>query len=53
MKLNLLILLPLASLLGQAAGRQSELATGRAFYTAGEFKKAAAHFVTGAQNQSE
>jgi tetratricopeptide (TPR) repeat protein len=44
MRLNLLILIPLASFLGQAAAQQSELAIGRAFYTEGEFKKAAAHF---------
>jgi tetratricopeptide (TPR) repeat protein len=42
MKLNLTILLALA--LGfPLAGQPSELATGRAYYSEGEFKKAAAH----------
>lgn len=40
----MLILIPLASLVGQAAAEQSEFTVGRAFYTEGEFKKAAAHF---------
>ncbi len=44
MKLNLLILMLLGALGGQAAGQSSEFATGRGYYTEGEFKKAAAHF---------
>jgi tetratricopeptide (TPR) repeat protein len=44
MKLNILIPVLLASAGGQAAAQQSEFATGRAHYTEGEFRKAAAHF---------
>ena len=44
MKLNLSVLILLAALGGEAAGQESEFATGRAYYTEGEFKKAAAHF---------
>ena len=34
----------LAALGSEAAGQESEFATGRAYYTEGEFKKAVAHF---------
>ena len=44
MNLNWLILILLSGLGSEAAGQGSEFATGRAYYTAGEFKKAAAHF---------
>ena len=44
MKRNCSILILLIALGGQAAGQGSELAIGRAYYTDGEFKKAAAHF---------
>src|ERR1700689_5012198 len=44
MKVNLTILALLAAFGGPAAGQRSEIETGRGFYTAGEFKKAAAHF---------
>jgi tetratricopeptide (TPR) repeat protein len=44
MKRNCSILILLIGLGGQAAGQGSELAIGRAYYTGGEFKKAAAHF---------
>jgi tetratricopeptide (TPR) repeat protein len=44
MKLNLTILILSAVFSGLAAGQQSEIETGRAYYTGGEFKKAAAHF---------
>jgi tetratricopeptide (TPR) repeat protein len=44
MKLNLAILMLLAVFRGPAAGQRSEFATGRAYYTDGEFKRAAAHF---------
>jgi tetratricopeptide (TPR) repeat protein len=44
MKRNWLILMLLAGLGSQATGQTSEFATGRGHYTAGEFKKAAAHF---------
>lgn len=44
MKLNLSVLILLAVLGGEAAGQESEFATGRAYYRDGEFKKAAAHF---------
>jgi tetratricopeptide (TPR) repeat protein len=44
MKRNCSILILLIGLGGQAAGQGSELAIGRAYYTDGEFKKAAAHF---------
>jgi tetratricopeptide (TPR) repeat protein len=44
MNLNWLILIVLSGLGSEAAGQGSEFATGRAYYTAGEFKKAAAHF---------
>jgi tetratricopeptide (TPR) repeat protein len=44
MKLILFISMLLTSMAGQAASLQSEFATGRAYYSAGEFKKAAAHF---------
>src|SRR5438270_11324991 len=44
MKLNLSVLILLAVLGGEAAGQESEFATGRAYYTEDEFKKAAAHF---------
>jgi tetratricopeptide (TPR) repeat protein len=43
MKLNLLILVLFAGINSQAA-EPSEFALGRAFYTHGDFKKAAAHF---------
>jgi len=43
MKLNLSVILLFAALGGQASGQESEFATGRAYYTEGEFKKAAAH----------
>ena len=43
-KPNKLVLAMLACLGGQAAGQQSEFATGRAYYAEGEFRKAAAHF---------
>ena len=42
MKLNLCVLILLAG--REAVGQRSEFATGRAYYTDGEFKKAAAHF---------
>ena len=44
MKLHLSVLILLAALGGEAAGQGSEFATGRAYYTEGEFRKAAAHF---------
>ena len=44
MKLNLSVLILLAVLGSEAAGQESEFATGRAYYTEGEFKKAVAHF---------
>ncbi|SPF53416.1 hypothetical protein SBA4_560017 [Candidatus Sulfopaludibacter sp. SbA4] len=44
MKLNFIIPVLLAVLSGPATGQQSEFAIGRAWYTEGEFKKAAAHF---------
>jgi len=44
MKLYLSILILLAVLGSEAAGQGSEFATGRAYYTEGEFKKAVAHF---------
>ena len=44
MKLYSSILILLAVLGSEAAGQKSEFATGRAYYTEGEFKKAAAHF---------
>jgi tetratricopeptide (TPR) repeat protein len=44
MNLNLCALILLAALGGKAAGQRSEFAIGRAYYTEGEFKKAAAHF---------
>src|SRR5438105_2569620 len=44
MKLNLSVLILLAVLGSKAAGQESEFATGRAYYTEGEFKKAVAHF---------
>jgi tetratricopeptide (TPR) repeat protein len=44
MKLKLSILLLLAALAGAATGQPSEFVTGRAYYTDGDFKKAAAHF---------
>ena len=43
-QLNLTIVALLAVLSGPAAGQRSEIETGRRYYTAGEFKKAAAHF---------
>ncbi len=43
-KPNMLVLVMLACLGGQAAGQQSEFAAGRAYYAQGEFRKAAAHF---------
>src|SRR5258705_5707402 len=43
-KPNMLVLVMLACLGGQAAGQQSEFATGRAYYAEGEFRKATAHF---------
>src|SRR5580704_6459570 len=44
MKVNLTILTLLATFSGPAAGQRSEIETGRAYYTQGEFKKAAVHF---------
>ena len=44
MKLNLSAIILFAALGGEAAGQESEFAAGRAYYTEGEFKKAAAHF---------
>src|ERR1700682_3415418 len=44
MKLNLSVLILLAVLGSEAAGQESEFATGRAYYAEGEFKKAVAHF---------
>jgi tetratricopeptide (TPR) repeat protein len=44
MKLFLALLIPLAVLGSESAGQQSEFATGRAYYTEGEFKKAVEHF---------
>jgi tetratricopeptide (TPR) repeat protein len=45
MKLNFSVLILLAVLSSEAAGQaSSEFATGRAYYTEGEFKKAVAHF---------
>ena len=44
MKFNLSVLILLAALGGEAAAQGSEFATGRAYYTEGEFKKAVAHF---------
>ena len=44
MKLNLFVLILLAALGSEAADRGSEFATGRAYYTEGEFKKAVVHF---------
>jgi tetratricopeptide (TPR) repeat protein len=44
MNMNWLILLLLSGLGSEAAGQGSEFVTGRAYYAAGEFKKAAAHF---------
>jgi len=44
MKVNLTILTLLALFGSLAAAQQSEIATGRAYYTEGEFKKAAMHF---------
>ena len=44
MKLILFILILLAGIGSEAAGLQSEFATGRAYYSEGEFKKAASHF---------
>jgi len=44
MKANLTILTLLAAFSSLAAGQRSEIETGRAYYTEGEFKKAAAHF---------
>jgi tetratricopeptide (TPR) repeat protein len=44
MKLNLSVLILLAVLGNEAAGQESEFATGRAYYTEGEFKKAVTHF---------
>jgi len=44
MKLNLIVLILLAGFGREAAGQQSEFAIGRAWYTEGEFKKAATHF---------
>ena len=44
MNLNWLMLILLFGLGSEAAGQGSEFATGRAYYTAGDFKKAAAHF---------
>lgn len=44
MKLNLSAIILFAALGGEAAGQESEFAAGRAYYTQGEFKKAAAHF---------
>jgi tetratricopeptide (TPR) repeat protein len=42
--LLVLMMMMIASLVGQAAGQQSEFATGRAYYVEGEFRKAATHF---------
>jgi tetratricopeptide (TPR) repeat protein len=44
MKVTLTILTVLAVCICPAAGQRSEIETGRAYYTQGEFKKAAAHF---------
>jgi tetratricopeptide (TPR) repeat protein len=44
MKLTLMVLMLLAVPGGKAADQQSEFATGRAYYTEGEFKKAVEHF---------
>lgn len=44
MKMTLSILTLLAMFSGQAAGQRSEIETGRAYYTEGEFKKAASQF---------
>ena len=44
MKFNLSVLILFAVLGSEAAGQGSEFATGRAYYTEGEFKKAVAHF---------
>jgi tetratricopeptide (TPR) repeat protein len=44
MRIPLTILTLLATFSGPAAGQRSEIATGRAYYTEGEFKKAAEHF---------
>jgi tetratricopeptide (TPR) repeat protein len=44
MNLNLIILMLLAGFAGRAASRTPEFAAGRAYYAAGQFKKAVAHF---------
>src|SRR5713101_671939 len=44
MKYYFSVVIFLAALSSEAAGQGSEFATGRAYYTEGEFKKAAAHF---------
>src|SRR5437867_3679266 len=44
MRLTLLILMALPAFGGEAAVHSSELAAGRAYYSQGEFRKAAAHF---------
>ena len=44
MKFYCFLLIFLAALSSEAASQASEFATGRAYYTEGEFKKAAAHF---------
>src|SRR6266436_3108249 len=44
MKFYFFLLIFLAALSCEAASQASEFATGRAYYTEGEFKKAAAHF---------
>jgi tetratricopeptide (TPR) repeat protein len=44
MKLYLAIVILLVVVGREAAGQESELATGRAYYTEGEFKKALTHF---------
>ena len=47
MKLNLLMIVVLAGLAGHAAAWSSELAAGRAYYGAGEFRKTPVHFQLG------
>src|SRR6266852_3813700 len=44
MKYYFSVVIFLAALSSEAAAQGSEFATGRAYYTEGEFKKAAAHF---------